>query len=199
MTRQNSTTLLHEPVNDGSDQRAIAALVAFAAQRSGLDRNNYYSPWDSGQSLRDGQRAFKEEQQSIRADLKRFRVALSIAIAEHVTNADLIAEAPQAYSGRLEWIEGRAVCGCKYSPPVSKHSWANHYEGKAHDTCERLYRFEATSGGAWSYCAGQYFPTEYRKAAATLLEYATRRARQARPPETAERITTVAQLKDLNE
>jgi hypothetical protein len=199
MTRQNSTTLLHEAVNNGSDQRALAALVAFATQRSGIDRNNYYSPWDSGQSLREGQRAFKEEQQSIRADLKRFRVALSTAIAEGVTDADLIAEAPQAFSGRLEWIEGRAVCGCTYSPPVSNHSWASHYEGKTHETCGRPYRLEATSGGGWSYCAGQYFPTEYRKAAATLLEYATRRVRQARPPETVERITTVAQLRDLNE
>src|SRR5258705_1633321 len=63
----------------------------------------------------------------------------------------------------------------------------------------RCYRLEPTEGGAWHYCTGQYFPTEYRKAAATLLEAATRRVRQARPPEKAERITTIAQLRSLNE
>src|SRR6266478_3745368 len=198
MTRQNSTTPLHKAVNNGSEQPAIAALVAFATQRSGIDRNNYYSPWDAGQTLRDGQRAFKEEQRDIKADLKRFRVALSTAAAEGVTDADLIAEAPQAFSGRLSWVDGQARCGCTYAPPVGLHAWASHFEGKIHDVCGQPYRLELIDAH-WVYCTGQYFPTEYRKAAATLLEYATRRVRQARPPETAECITSIAQLRDLNE
>jgi hypothetical protein len=199
MAIRNSTTQPHAAVNNPSEQPAIAALIAFAAQRSGIDRNNYYSPWDSVQSLRNGLQAFKEEHRDIRADLKRLREALSIAAVEGVTDADLVAESPHAYSGRLSWIVGEARCRCSYAPPVSKHSWEAHYSGKAHETCGNLYRLEAVGVPYWSYCAGQYFPTEYRKAAVKVLEAATRRVRQARPPETAERITSVAQLRDLNE
>jgi hypothetical protein len=200
MSTSNSTIVDHSAVNDAGDQPAITALTKFAAQRSGIERNNYYSPWDSGHTLRDGQRAFKEEQRNIRADLARFREALKVAQAAGVTDADLIAEAPHAYGGRLEWIEGRAACACSYSTPVSEHAWASHYSGKVCEKCGGVaYRFEPTQGGAWQYCAGQYFPTEYRKAAATLLEAATRRVRQARPPETQERITSIAQLRALNQ
>src|SRR2546425_1090653 len=152
MSRTNSTTVVCQAVNkphDAGEQPAISALTKFAVQRSGIERNNYYSPWDQGETLRNGRRAFKEEQQSIRADLRRFREALNVAVAEGVTDADVIAEAPHAYSGRLEWIEGRAVCGCKYSPPVSKHTWGSHYSGKACDKCGGVaYRLEPTKGGA---------------------------------------------------
>jgi len=200
MAIRNSTTLVRQPVNNAGEQPAITALIKFVTQRSGIESSNYYSPWDRGETLSDGLRAFRQEQRDIRKDLARFRKALSVANAEGVTDADVIAEAPHAYSGRLEWIEGRAVCGCKYSAPVSNHTWEAHYSGKVCDKCGWVaYRLEPTDGGVWHYCSGQYFPTEYRKAAATLLEAATRRVRQARPAQTSECITTIAQLRALNE
>lgn len=131
---------------------AISALVAFASQNSGIDPRNYFSDWrDSA-----GRRAFAAEQKSISADFARFRDALREASVEGVTDADVIAEAPHAFSGRLEW-----------------------------------------SPQGWSYTKCQYFPTEYRKAAAIVLEYATRRVRGARPP--AKRApATITELKALN-
>lgn len=50
----------------------------------------------------------------------------------------------------------------------------------------------------WAYCTGQYFCTEYRKAAATLLEYATRAVRKSRPAE-KRAVASIGELKALNE
>lgn len=156
-----------------NETSAIAQLVAFAAQNSGIDPRNYFSRHDQGENLRNGIKAFKNEQRSISEDWRRFKNALNIAAIEGVTDEQIIAEAPHAFSGRLEWvIAHRSVDSNGKTSPIESH---------------------------WSYCTGQYFPTEYRKAAATLLEYATRDVRQSRPPETCERITTMAELKALNE
>lgn len=152
------------PVNETS---AIAQLVAFAAQNSGIDPRNYFSDWRDG----NGVKAFKDEQRSISEGWRRFKKALNIAGAEGVTDADVISEAPHAFSGRLEWKPKQ------HTPASAK---ANGGEGE------------------WHYCTGQYFPTEYRAAAATLLEYATRKVRQARTPQTNDKITTIAELKALN-
>jgi hypothetical protein len=131
---------------------AIAALVDFAAQNPGLEFGNYGDV-----------RSYKEEQRNISKDWRRFKDALAVCVAEGVTDAHVIAEAPHAFSGRLEWVTNY---------PTYPHQY-------------------------WDYCTGQYWPTEYRKAAATLLEYATRRLRQERPP-AKERIESIAQLKALN-
>lgn len=124
---------------------AVVALVAFAAQNPGLDFRDYG----------DGP-AYRSEGASIAKDWKRFLAALSEATAEGVTEEAVIAAAPRAFSGRLEW-----------------------------------------KGDRWAYCVGQYFPTEYRKAAATLLEYALSDVRQARPAKSAP-ISTISELKALN-
>ncbi len=155
---------------------AIAQLVAFAAQNSGIDPRNYYDPHDRicgrMQTYRDGVKAFNDERRSISRDWSRFKEALHTAAIEGVTDADVIAEAPHAFSGRLEWKHAhRSIDANGKTYPAESH---------------------------WDYCTGQYFPTEYRAAAATLLEAATRRVRQARPPE-ARRITTISELKVLNE
>ncbi len=134
-----------------SDVPVIAALADFASQNSGIDPRNYFSSWTD----KNGYRAFKSEQRSISEDWRRFKSALMEAGAEGVTDADVLAEAPSAYSGRLEWH------------------------------------------GGWKYCTGQYFPTEYRKAAVVLLEYATNRVRQSRPKQSAT-IRTISDLKELN-
>lgn len=116
---------------------AFAALVAFACQTSGIDRRNYFSDWRDT----NGRRAFANEQKSISADFARFRDALAEAIAEGVTDAHLIAEAPHSFSGRLEWV--CRECGVT--------SGADHLEAcKAH----------GDNLGRWDYCTGQYFPTE---------------------------------------
>jgi hypothetical protein len=146
------------PVNENS---AISQLAAFAAQNSGLEFGNYGDL-----------RAYKSEQRSISEDWRRFKQALYVAAIEGVTDAEVIAAAPSAFSGRLSWVSKDYL--------REKHSIDTDYTPR------------------WSYCTGQYFPTEYRKAAATVLEYATRAVKQARPPETRENITTIAELKALN-
>jgi hypothetical protein len=57
---------------------------------------------------------------------------------------------------------------------------------------------EALCEGDWKYCTGQYFPTEYRKAAATVLEYALREVRRSRPAQ-KQMPQSIAELKALNE
>lgn len=113
---------------------AIAQLAAFAAQPPALERGNY--GFDAN-----GRKAFAEESRKIAGDWRRFKRALIDAGAVGVTDADVIAAAPDAFSGRLKWV-----------------------------------------AGGWEYCTGQYFQTEYRKAAAAVLEYAARTIRRNREP-----------------
>ena len=84
-----------------------------------------------------------------------------------MTDKEVIAAAPQAFSGRLTW------------EPYGKQGDPNQ-------------------GHVWNYCAGQYFPTEYRKAAATVLEYALREVRRSRPA-AKQQVSTISELKALNE
>lgn len=152
---------------------AIAALVEFAAQNSGIESANYFQSWQD----RSGIRAYRSETRDIGNDWKRFREALAIAAMEGVKDEHVIKEAPHAFSGRLEWKTTRTV-----------------WEGEAPNCTSR----EVAAPGHWDYCTGQYFPTEYRKAAATLLEYATRLVRQAREPVKGAPVS-IAALKHLNE
>lgn len=158
---------------------AIAQLVAFAAQNSGIEFANY-GEW----------RSFKSEQRSISEDWRRFKQALAVAAIDGVTDSDVIAEAPHAFSGRLTWESGDEYCvDC---------GWRGTHTGNVScPKCQHI-SIRHTSQG-WSYCTGQYFPTEYRKAAATLLEYATRNVRRKRPPESRQSVTSIAELKELNE
>lgn len=139
---------------------AIAALVAFAAQNPGLDYRNYGSA-----------SSYRSDSRSITAALKRFTEALEECDQLGVTDADVIAEAPHAFSGRLEWAQANRSVD------------------------ENGVRFPAVS--RWDYCTGQYFPTEYRNAAATLLEYAARSKRRSRPKED-KMPRTIEELKALN-
>lgn len=163
---------------DPANNPAIAQLVAFAAQNPGLEYGNYGNPTSYNQEARSISKAWRE-----------FKDALVIAGSEGVSDAEVIAEAPHAYSGRLEWeVVGRNgardACPSCFAKPGQVH--AKTCTGGLHDLEAR-----------WSYCAGQYFPTEYRNAARVLLEYATRRVRQARPPQT-QQVETIAELKALN-
>lgn len=178
---------------------AIVALCEFVSQRSGIEPGNYYSDWRD----KNGREAYQNEIKDIGQDLRRFRTALNVAGSEGVTDKDVIAEAPNAFSGRLEWVstiklaaeytEGIRMLGAALSKT------ARPWEVASITADIDSNRTALGKKGDWRYTTGQYFPTEYRKAAATLIEYATRRVRQARPKETAERITTIAQLKALNQ
>ena len=113
--------------------------MAFAAQNSGIERGNYYDYRDPNiQARRDGRRAFNQRARSITADWQRFKLALAACALENVTSTDVIAAAPHAFSGRLEWMP-------------KQHTPTTVEAGEA--LCE----------GDWKYCAGQYFPTEYAK------------------------------------
>lgn len=145
-----------------NEQTAIAQLVAFAAQNSGIEFRDYYDPRDCNkQAILDGRRAYAQECRSITQDWRRFKEALIQAGIDQVIDGDVIAAAPGAFSSRLEWKSN----GC--------------------------------GGGHWNYCTGQYFCTEYRKAAATVLEAAARARRASRP---AEKRTpaSIEDLKQLN-
>lgn len=113
-------------------------------------------------------RAYAQEVRSIRADLARFNRALSDAVESGTTDADLLAVAEDR-GGRLQLIAPETRTGCLASS---------------------VWRVE--------YCAGQYFPTEYRKAAAFLLERANAHARRRTAPTYAEPARTVAEIKRRN-
>ena len=157
------------------EQSAIAQLAAFAAQNSGIEPRNYYDPFDIRNGRREayfqGRRAFAQEVRSITADWKRFRHALIQAAIDGVTDADVIREAPHAYSGRLEWVSV--------------------------DYLRRKHGLNTDYTPGWNYCTGQYFPTEYRKAAACLLETAARLRRADRPAEMRSPVS-IQDLKELN-
>lgn len=153
MTKRAQKILWNTSYNN-ANAPAINALIDFAAQNSGIEFGNYGD-----------RKLYAAEVRTITQDWKRVTTALLIADKEGVTDSDVIAEAPHAFSGRLEW------------QPVSA---------------------ESTMQTKWSYCPGQYFPTEYRKAVATLLEYAIKRVRRSRPPE-KRNISTIHELKVLNE
>lgn len=116
--------------------------------------------------------AYNSERQSITRDWKNFVKALQAASDAGVTDKDVIEVAPRAFSGRLEWKQAhRSIDANGSTFPKDSH---------------------------WDYCTGQYFPTEYRKAATVVLEYATREHLRSMPKVSRPTIETIAQLKELN-
>jgi hypothetical protein len=184
------------PAHYAQQNPAIAALTEFAAQNSGIEPRNYIS----GPNDTPGVRAYRQEVRSIGDDWKRFKQALQIAIAEGVTDAEVIAEAPHAFSGRLE-----PIAHCKLWGDKSEHCQVLRFEQRAlpgywikPSKGDETWMHTSSLSFGWNYCTGQYFPTEYRAAAATLLEYATRAVRLARPKE-HKTVASIAELKSLNE
>lgn len=118
-----------------------------------------------------GRKAYKQEARNITTDWHRFQNALWEALAAGVKDADVIEAAKSAFSGRLEWVSKEYL--------REKHSLNTDYTPR------------------WDYTTGQYWPTEYRKAAASVLEYATRD--RQRQPKTEQMPRTISELKALNE
>lgn len=139
-----------------NNDSALTQLCAFAAQNSGLDARNYVTMHSHD---REGWKAYHQEARKISNDWREFKSLLMVAAIDNVTSDDVIAAAPNAFSGRLEWYRDM---------------------------------------GYWEYTTGQYFPTEYRRAAIAVLELAIRNVRLARPPQT-EPVYSISDLKRLNE
>lgn len=134
-------------MSDTKKQAILAALDAFTAQRAGMDPGNYGS-WKD----------YRAEARSVTRDLHDYR-ALSryVALRDSITG-DMLQAAFRAFSGRL-------------SCTVMPHQYAP-------DTCPGIpCGVECDHLGApWTvrleYVTGQYFPTEYRKAACAVLSSA---------------------------
>lgn len=163
----------------------MVKLVDYAAQNPGLEYRNYYSDWRDT----NGVAAFRSESRNIQSAWRRVCAAVQEASNVGVTDADLIAEAPHAYSGRLEWKTTSKNMADGPCPDCGvKVGYAHKPECKGGQHTIESY---------WDYCTGQYWPTEYRSAVAVLIEYAIRRVRQSRPP--MKRMpATIAELCRLN-
>ena len=186
-SRALTLRMLDQAGYNAKENPAIAALAELAAEPSGLDPAVYYDPEDYKYAARDwdGRKAYRLAQREVSNDLKRFRNALNIAANEGVTDTDVLAEAPHAYSGRLQYKASKA----KHKRQTDPAKFGGTHKGGTVWSEVEVWQ--------WEYSAGQYGPLEYRTAAAVLLEYATNRVRRSRPSEAQEHITTIAQLRAL--
>jgi hypothetical protein len=117
------------------------ALEAWIKQRSRLDPRNYGS----------SRTAYRQETRSISKDRKRAMAALAIARELQPAKPEILADSFRAFSGRLEW----------------KLLTKQEIDAIKRDSG---YTVTVKHTGHLSYTTGQYFPTEYRKAAASVLE-----------------------------
>ena len=117
--------------------------------------------------------AYNAEARNIRADLRRFTRALNDAMDCGTTDADLLAVTDAG--GRLT-----------LHPTTTQHGSATNRP------------MQTEIGFRVEYAVGQYFPTEYRKAAASLLERANAHARRRTAPTYATPATTIAEVKARN-
>jgi hypothetical protein len=116
-------------------------------------------------------KAFRAEQRSITKDLHQARVLLdAVKYCDGITADNLLAASVSAYSGRLR-IQLHWDQGINGAPDVLRKA-------------------------AVSYCTGQYFPTEYRRAVCAVLASAlwdyTRE--KAMPPVAGYRVESWSQL-----
>src|SRR6185437_12437729 len=122
------------------DASILDAFKKWINQDPGLARRDYGDIREPGSF-----KAYREELRSIQKDGTRARKALKEARA-YPFNGEAMKEAlNHAFSGRLSWVTGEpgAECGCNEDDPRKPH---------------------------FEYTTGQYWPTEYRAAAATVLE-----------------------------
>lgn len=121
----------------------IDALNKFVRQRAGLEFGNYGDVT-----------SYRAEQRSITRDRHDYRVLRAAVGAHDTLDADALLEASRhAFSGRLT-LGTTEVCDACHRDPTLKGRKPEH----SHDKVWTV-----------SYCTGQYFPTEYRKAACAVL------------------------------
>jgi hypothetical protein len=137
-----TTTESTEKANVIADvEQVFTAMEKFIKQRPGLDFRDYWSG-DHWNARTDAVRNYRGELRSINKDRHRALAALDTARGLMPAKPELLADAfKRAFSGRLSWC------------PKQHH---DHLTG--------------SYTGALNYCTGQYWPTEYRKAAASVLE-----------------------------
>lgn len=148
--------------DDQRERRAImAALVAWVNQRPGLDPRNYGG-------------GYRDEARSITRDLRDARRLLrAVEWRTDSIPVEVLRDAFRAFSGRLSWhycAHGQTAattcgkchktwCGdCDPAPAAACHWCA----GRGYSTAK-------PGAGRLEYTTGQYWPTEYRKAACAVL------------------------------
>jgi hypothetical protein len=91
----------------------INALHTWINQRPGMDPRNYISSWDD----HTGRTAYRAEVRHIGQQLQDARTLLrAVELRQSITAADLVA-GMTAYSGRLQWINGKLeYCTGQYWP-----------------------------------------------------------------------------------
>jgi hypothetical protein len=162
------------------------ALEKFINARPDLDPANYglgRGQTPDRKQWFECRRVWQAERRSITQDGTRARKALREA-RSYPENATVLAEAfKRAFSGRLEWVEVDHDFESFHTPHVcrlcstpKKEHPASHLE----------------------YCTGQYYPTEYRKAAAAVLEYYCHESRPKFKPPTGTVFTHISQIKQAS-
>ncbi len=150
---QTDTAATRAPFNSNSmTHRVLDAIEVFIGQRSRMDWRDYGTDAN-------GRKAYQSEARSVAKDGKEARAALHEAHSMTgqangiVDTLPLLVDAFQrAFSGRLKYHHARAFeyCDAAYG----------RERGSIHKDILR----------SWlSYTTGQYFPTEYRKAARAVL------------------------------
>src|SRR6185437_1939515 len=122
------------------------ALAAWIRQRPGLEYGNYVSPGTiSREQIESGRRAYFSEARAIARDKRDAETLLqAVRGRDGITGEQLLEAFKHAYSGRL-------------SCEVTKRENVV-FPDREQSHAVRL-----------DYCTGQYWPTEYRKAAAAVL------------------------------
>lgn len=171
----------------------LNALERWINQRPGLDWRNYGAD-------ENGRAAYRAEIRAIGKDKARAVAALDEARAivsaeEPDVRPALLADAFRAFSGRLTW-NIYTVNGASESCPGPD---CDAKPGNRHSGICKGGNHLIKSG--LSYTTGQYWPTEYRKAAASVLEAYISGWRQheaARKPQTFT-YTTLADVRAANQ
>ena len=139
---------------DTKKQAICQALRAWINQRPGLEFGNYGDVT-----------SYRAEVRSIGKDLQHARELLrAVELRYSITGDDLAAAFPRAYSGRLS---------CKVYTPGHHCPRFGHVAGsRAAQKCRICCATGKVTGHIWAvldYCTGQYWPTEYRRAACAVL------------------------------
>lgn len=168
--RKRAAKLLKDTFGDTLPGPAIVELVNFASQNGGLEPRNYYDPFDLKNGRRD---TYAQGVKAYNSELRSI-------------NADWVRFKKALIEAAADRVTEEQVIEAAKSAFSGRLTWEPY--GK---------KGEADQGHVWHYTTGQYFPTEYRKAAASVLEYAAREARRSRP-EVAREVESIEDLTELN-
>lgn len=134
------------------DKATILVLLdRWIRQRPGLEYGNYGEPT-----------SYRAEVRSIGKDLAHARQLLRAVELSGITGEELAAAFPRAYSGRLTLEQRYRVNGKGKTFPTLELAQA-----RANEFLPAIVAIEPV--WALNYCTGQYWPTEYRRAACAVL------------------------------